>query len=64
MRGVVAGRLFTTSTPSIIKMEVAPVSAMACVVAILIALRYSGDEWPRTLRAAAASDVGWLNADR
>ncbi len=56
--------LFTTSTPSIIKIEVAPVSAMACVVAIVIALRYSVDELPRTLRAAAANDAGLPNAER
>ncbi len=39
--GLVAGLLFTTSTPSIIKIDVAPVSAIVCVVAIAIALIYS-----------------------
>ncbi len=58
MRGFVACLLFTTSTPSIIKIDVAPVSAIACVVAIAIALRYSDVGVPKILRAAAASDVG------
>ena len=56
--GLVAGLLFNTSTPSIIKIDVAPVSAIACVVAIAIALRYSVVCFPKILRAAAASDVG------
>ena len=56
--GFVAGLLFTTSTPSIIKIDVAPVSAIACVVAIAMALRYSDVCFPKILRAAAASDVG------
>ena len=56
--GLVARLLFTTSTPSIIKIDVAPVSAIACVVAIAIALRYSVVCFPNIPRAAAASDVG------
>ena len=39
------------------KIEVAPVSAMACVVAIVNALRHAAFGLPRMLRAAAAIDV-------
>ncbi len=38
----VAGRMFLTGVPSIMNMDVAPVSAIACNVAIIIALRYWG----------------------
>ena len=58
VRGLSAVRLLTTSMPSMTKIEVAPVSAMACVVAIVNALRYSLVGFPRTLRAVAAIDVG------
>ena len=58
VRGLGAGLLLTTSTPSIIKIDVAPVSAMACVVAIEMAFRNSNVGLPKTLRAAATSDVG------
>ena len=44
-----------------IKIDVAPVSAMACVVAIEIAFRNSDVGLPKTLRAAATSDVGAAN---
>ena len=64
VRGLVAGLLLITSTPSIIKIEVAPVSAMACVVAIVTAFRYSVDGLPGTCRAASTSDFGSLNAAR
>ena len=40
--GFVANLLFSTSTPSITKMDVAPVSATARFVAFVIALRDSG----------------------
>ena len=52
-RGVSAGRLLTTSTPSMMNIDVAPVLAMACVVAKVIALRESAIGNP-----AAAIDVG------
>jgi hypothetical protein len=42
IRGDVAGRLLSTSAPSIIQMEVAPVSAIAWLVAIVSALRCCG----------------------
>ena len=45
-----------------IKIEVAPVSAIACVVAIVKALRYSGVGFPRTLRAVAERDGGLWDA--
>ncbi len=38
------------------KMEVAPVSAIACVKAIVIAFRYSCNGWPNMLQAVAAMD--------
>jgi len=64
MRGVVAGLLLTTSTPSIIKIDVAPVSAIAWFVAIDIALRYSDVGLPKTWLAAATSerDVGIVDS--
>jgi hypothetical protein len=36
----VAGRMFLMGVPSIMNMDVAPVSAIACDVAIVIALKY------------------------
>jgi hypothetical protein len=55
--GLVATLLLTTSTPSIIKIDVAPVSAIACIAAINIALRYLDDGSPNIARAATASNV-------
>ncbi len=56
VKGLLVILLLTTSMPSIIKMEVAPVSAIACVDAILIALRYLFDGWLNMLRAIATID--------
>jgi len=53
-----AGRLFFTSAPSMTKIDVAPVSAIASFVAIVIAFRYCVDVLPNNLLAVAASDVG------
>jgi hypothetical protein len=57
VRGFVATRLFATSTPSITKMEVAPVSAMAWFGVMVIALIYCGFGMPYMV-LAAATDVG------
>ncbi len=46
--------LLSMSTPSMMKMEVVPVLAMAWVVAIVIALRYCGMGLPNNMRAAMA----------
>ena len=53
-----AGRLFFTSAPSMTKIDVAPVSAIASFVAIVIAFRYCVDGLPNNLLAVTASDVG------
>jgi hypothetical protein len=58
VRGFVANRLFSTSTPSITKMDVAPVSATARFVAIVIALRYCGFGLPYIVLANAAKVSG------
>ena len=58
VKGFVAGRLFFTSVPSIMKMDVAPVSAIASDVAIVIALRYCDDGLPNILPAVSLSDFG------
>ncbi len=55
--GFVANLLFSTSTPSITKMDVAPVSATARFVAFVIALRYCGLWLPCKIFANAANDV-------
>jgi hypothetical protein len=52
--GFSAIRLLSTSAPSMMKMEVAPVSVMAWVVAIVIALRYCGMGLTNNMRAAMA----------
>jgi hypothetical protein len=52
--GCIAGHRFWTGVPSITKIEVAPISAIACDVAIVIALRYCGKGAPNRCRAAAA----------
>ena len=49
-----ATRLLLTLAPSIMKMEVDLVSAMACVVAIVNAFRYCGEGQPNNLLAAKA----------
>jgi hypothetical protein len=56
--GFVANFLFSTSTPSITKMDIAPISATARFVAIVIALRYCGFGLPYKSFANAANDVG------
>ena len=56
--GFNAGRLFFTSAPSMTKIDVAPVSAIASDVAIVIAFRYCVDGLPIILLAVAASDFG------
>ena len=56
--GFNAGRVFFTSTPSMMNIVVAPVSAIAADVAIVIAFRYCVDGLPNILPAIAAIDVG------
>jgi hypothetical protein len=56
--GFVANRLFSASTPSITKMDVAPVSATARFVAMVIAFRYCGFGLPYKILANAANNVG------
>ena len=56
--GFIAGRLFFTSAPSMIKIDVAPVSAIALDVGIVMAFRYCVDGLPNILLAVLASDVG------
>jgi hypothetical protein len=40
-KGLLVRRLFTTSAPSIMNMDVAPVSAMAWVGVVVITFKYS-----------------------
>ena len=47
--------LLSTYSPSILKMKVVPVLAMACVVAIVVALRYCGMGLPNNMPAVIAS---------
>jgi hypothetical protein len=54
VKGLVAILLLTTSTPSLIKIEVMPVSAIACVVTMVITLRYLLDAFPKNVCAVAA----------
>jgi hypothetical protein len=56
--GFVANHLFSTSTLSITKMDVAPVSATARFVAMVIMSRYCGFRLPYKILANAAKDVG------
>ena len=56
VRGDIAGHLLSTSAPSIIKMEVAPMSAIAWLVAIVSALRYCGMGCPNNAQAVNAID--------
>ncbi len=58
VRGFVANHLFSTSTPSITKMDVAPLSAMARFVAMVMALRYCGFGLLYKVLANAANNVG------
>jgi hypothetical protein len=58
VRGFVAGLLFFTSAPSIMKIDVAPVSAIASDVAIVMALRCWFDGLPNILPAVSVSDFG------
>ncbi len=59
--GFVAGLLFFTSTPSMTNIEVAPVFAIACEVAIVRAFKYCGMGLPNIHFAVSASDVGALS---
>ncbi len=52
----VAGQMFLTGVPSIMNMDIAPVSAIAYNVAIVIALRYWGVGGPNKCLAVAAND--------
>jgi hypothetical protein len=52
----VAGRMFLMGVPSKMNMDVAPVSAIACDVAIIIALRYWGVGAPNKGLAVVAND--------
>jgi hypothetical protein len=58
VRGFIANCLFATSTPSISKMEVAPISATAWFGAMVIALIYCGFEMPYMVLATTATNVG------
>ena len=48
--GRIAGRRLSHGVPSMIKIDVAPVSAIACDVAMAIALRYCGFGAPNSSR--------------
>ena len=52
--GRTAGRRFLHGVPSMMKIEVAPVSAIACDAAMAIALRYCGFGAPNNCLAVAA----------
>ena len=56
--GCVAMRLLSTSTPSIMKMDVAPVSAMACFESIVIAFNALWEGMPNRWCAAAVRGCG------
>jgi hypothetical protein len=60
-RGFDVGHLLTTSTPSMMEMDVALMSAIAWVDTIVIAFRYSFVGLPHNARAAAANDGPGLN---
>jgi hypothetical protein len=51
-----AGQMFLMGVPSIMNIDVAPVSAIACNVAIVLALRYWGVGAQNRCRAVAAND--------
>ncbi len=52
--GRMAGRMFLHGVPSMMKIEVAPVSAIACDAAMAIVLRYCGCGAPNNCCAVAA----------
>jgi hypothetical protein len=52
----VAGQMFVTGVPSIMNMDNAPISAIACNVVIFITLRYWGAGGPNRCLAVAAND--------
>ncbi len=52
--GLVAGRQFLTGVPSMMNIEVTPMSAIACAVAIVVVLRYCGVGAPNRWCAIAA----------
>ncbi len=52
--GRMVGRMFLHGVPSMMKIEVAPVSAIACYAAMTIALRYCGFGAPNNCCAVAA----------
>ena len=54
VNGVVAGRKYLTAVPSIMNMDVAPISVIASVVAMVIACRYWFVCTPHICRAVAA----------
>ncbi len=56
VKGLGLTRLLTTPTPSIMKMDVAPVSAIACINAIMISFKYSCNGWPNMLQAVIVID--------
>jgi hypothetical protein len=56
MRGAVATRLLATSAPSIMKIDVDPVSAIAWFAAIVRGLNYCGIGLPNIALAVAAND--------
>jgi len=56
--GFNANRLFSTSTPSITNMDVAPVSATAIFVAMVMAFKYCGFGLPYNILANAPNNFG------
>ena len=60
VNGFFAGRLFLVPTPSMTKIDVAPVSAIASSVATVSKFKYYGIGLPCTSLAAAAIDVTCL----
>ncbi len=56
LKGLLAQLLLTTLVPSIMNMDVAPVSAMAWVDVIVIAFKYSCKGWPKRECAAPAHE--------
>ena len=55
--GRIAGRRLSHGVPSIMKIDVAPVSAIACDVAMAIALRYCGFGAPNSSCAVDAINL-------
>jgi hypothetical protein len=58
VRGFVAIGLFTMSMPSILKMDITPVSAIAWLAAIVIAFKYCSKGLPKIWQAVAESNGG------